>query len=303
MRIEKDILRVLTYFDIFNYPLEAAEIRQFLPRQIDSLQFTNALDQLCTTQQAYRINEYFALKNDPAIVMKRKKDNARAEQLLRTASNISSFLYQFPFVRAVGISGSLSKKVADENADIDFFIITKANKLWLSRTFMHLFKKLTFLVGRQHWFCMNYYIDEDFLQIPEKNVFTATEIVTLLPVCGNGTLKKFFDANEWATMQFPNFPLSANSLRPSGHGIVKRCIEAMFDNRAGEWLDNYLMRLTSKRWAVKEERGDRNIKGNRMGLRVGKHFSKPNPVYFQQKVLFEYERRVKLIEADLLATG
>ena len=62
MRIEKDILRVLTYFDIFNYPLEAAEIRQFLPRQIDSLQFTNALDQLCTTQQAYRINEYFALK-------------------------------------------------------------------------------------------------------------------------------------------------------------------------------------------------------------------------------------------------
>jgi hypothetical protein len=93
-------------------------------------------------------------------------------------------LYRFPFVRGIGISGSLSKNYADEDADIDFFIITSRNHLWIARTFLHGLKKLSFLVGKQDWYCMNYFIDEEALVIAEKNIFTATEVVTLKPVCG-----------------------------------------------------------------------------------------------------------------------
>src|SRR6202022_4223033 len=92
-------------------------------------------------------------------------------------------------------------------SDIDFFIITKANRLWIARTLMHLFKKLTFLTGHQGWYCMNYYVDEEALQIEEKNIFTATELITLLPVCGNGTMEEFFRANNWASSYFPNYAI------------------------------------------------------------------------------------------------
>jgi hypothetical protein len=51
----------------------------------------------------------------------------------------------------------------------------------------------------------------------------------------------------------------------------------------GESLDNYLMNLTTKRWQEKEAAQMLNIKGNRMGLRTGKHFSKPNPVFFHRR--------------------
>ena len=34
---------------------------------------------------------------------------------------------------------------------------------------------------------MNYYIDEEALQISDKNIYTAVEVVTLVPVCGNGS--------------------------------------------------------------------------------------------------------------------
>jgi hypothetical protein len=164
---------------------------------------------------------------------------------------------------------------------------------------MHLFKKFTFIFGRQHWFCMNYYVDEDALVIQEKNIFTATEVVTLLPVCGNNTLKRFFKANDWAQMYFPNYELHASSYKKGNHSFLKVFTESLLDNRFGDWLDNYLARLTSGRWLKKERDGRRNSKGNHMGLRSGKHFARPNPAFLQQRILLLYESKLK--ELDVVA--
>ena len=53
----------------------------------------------------------------------------------------ASIIAAFPFVRAVGISGSLSKQYADENSDIDYFIITAANRLWIAKNLPAYFQK------------------------------------------------------------------------------------------------------------------------------------------------------------------
>ena len=105
--------------------------------------------------------------------------------------------------KAVAVSGSLSKYFADEKADIDFFIITSANRLWIARTFMHFLKKISYIAGKQHWFCMNYYVDEMGMNIQEKNIFTAMEISTLLPMQGTNHFKNFIAANAWINNYFP----------------------------------------------------------------------------------------------------
>src|SRR4029453_8923510 len=87
----------------------------------------------------------------------------------------------FPYVRCVCISGSLSKKYFDDTTDIDFFVITKPGRLWVCRTFLILFKKL-FLLNSKKYFCINYFIDSDNLEIPDQNIFTATELTTLIPM-------------------------------------------------------------------------------------------------------------------------
>jgi hypothetical protein len=158
---------------------------------------------------------------------------------------------------------------------------------------MHFYKKLTFLTGRQHWYCMNYYIDEEALRIEEENIFTATELITLLPVCGNGTMDRFFETNNWTTIYFPNQPGIKHSHFASRSSWLKKSIEWIFNNRLGNALDNYFMRLTSNRWTTKEKQQRVNVNGNRMGLCTGKHFSKPNPVYFQKKVLEALNSRLK----------
>src|SRR5690606_20254909 len=112
---------------------------------------------------------FYALKQNPSIFFTRLRGNAFADTLIPKAERIGHFLSAFPFVRFLGISGSFSKRFTDENTDFDFFIITAADRLWIARTLMHLFKKLTFLFNKQDQFCMNYYIDATHLKIEDQN--------------------------------------------------------------------------------------------------------------------------------------
>ena len=293
MEFSNSILKVLVYFDLFEYPLSIEEIHFFLDKKIPERQLHTDLAELTKNRFVFNIDGFYSLRNDYRFAEKRMLGNKQAQPLLIKANKISRFLFQFPFVRGIGISGSLSKNMADEDADIDYFIITKANRLWIARTIMHFFKKLTFITGHQHWYCMNYFIDEEQLQIEEKNIFIATELITLKPVCGNETIKKFFQANDWTKTYFPNHSFKiSDSLTTVPTNKLKRLIEQIFNNHPGNLLDNYLMRLTSKRWKLKEEKQILNIKGNRMGLKTSKHYCKPNPAFFHEKLLARYNSRL-----------
>lgn len=291
--LQDSIVRVLAYFDMFAYPVSIEEIRFFLDKKADHDLLPEAIRQLLQEKHIFRYDQFYSLRDDSSLAGKRIKDNQRAAAMMATARKIAVFLYRFPYVRGVGISGSLSKNVASERADIDFFIITKSNRLWIARTLMHLFKKLSFLVGKQHWYCMNYFIDEEALQIEEKNIFTAMELITMIPVSGNGTMQKFFSANEWATFYYPSYAgKAASSKTTAPHSWLKSLIEKLFDNKTGNSIDDYLMRLTTKRWTQKEQEERLNIEGRRMGLRTGKHFSKPNPAFLQHTLLSLYKNKL-----------
>lgn len=296
---EKSILKVLVYFDIFEYPLTLKEIKDFLDKEINDEELKLTLEKLIQAGYIWLHDSLYSLQNNYALVDRRRNGNRKANQLLAKANEITKLLYNFPYVRAVAISGSLSKNFADENADIDYFIITKANRLWIARTLMHLFKKLPFLKGRKQFYCMNYYVDEVQLQIEEKNIYTATELVTLIPMAGNGSMKKFFESNLWALSYFPNkyIPDLKNIFAKANW--VKKTGEFVFNNRWGNCLDNYLMKLTTRRWKIKEVEKRLNTKGERMGLKTSKHCSKPTPIFFHDSFLKKYEKRMLEIDKKL----
>ena len=294
VQYEQSIIKALAYFDIFNYPLTLDEIHQFLDQPVLKDDVLLTLQHLVDDNRVFRMGSFYSLQQDPSLRARRTNGNNKAGVLLTTGYKVGEFLFQFPFVRGIGISGSLSKNFADQDTDIDFFIITRANRLWIARTLMHLFKKLTFITGHQHFYCMNYYIDEEALCIDEQNIFTATELITLKPVCGNGTMNRFYDQNNWAGNYFPNQPVSKESIVLAKSGWFKRMVEWLLDNKAGNSLDNWLMRVTTRRWLTKEQLQKTNSHGIRMGLHTGKHFSKPNPAFFQRKVLDALNKKLQV---------
>lgn len=292
MCVKKDILATLSYFDIFDYPLTQTEIAQFLKADYSHEEFSEDLRILTMENWIYKFDEFYMLHNNYSLVQKRRRGNARAKTMLKTAENIAAFLSTFPFVKGVAVSGSLSKNFADENSDIDFFIITEKNKLWLARTFMHCFKKIAILQKKQDLFCMNYYIDEKMLQIKEKNIYTATEIVTLLPLRGIEVFKDFFVENAWSKTFLPNHSLRISYVEETKSPVLKKAIEFILRNPAGNLLDSFLMKLSVFQWNKKTRSGKLNKRGVLMSLDASKHHAKPNPLLFQKKFMDVYEKKI-----------
>lgn len=291
--IKENILATLAYFDLFDYPLTSLEITLFLGRKSTATDVKRALAYLTAEGLVFCFGNFYTLNNDYQLIVRRNKGNTKAAELIKIAVKVSDLLIRFPYVRGIAVSGSLSKNYADEYSDIDLFIITAKNRLWIARTLMHAFKKLTFMVNKQDYFCMNYYIDEAQLEIAEKNIYTATEVVTLIPMQGDTMFEQFYAANEWTKHYLSNKIMRLSSAKTLKNPWPKQLIEALFNNRSGNLLDDILMKITGSRWHKKTANNQTNHKGIIMAMDTGKHYAKPSVNGFHEKLLKRYSERIK----------
>ena len=289
---EKSFLRTLLYFDIFNYPLTAEEVVCFSQEVVNSSphQF---LERLISQKLIFQFQDFYSLRNDLQLAIRRTKGNAHASKKMKTARRFSKLVSFFPFVRAVMLSGSISKNYMDEKSDIDYFIITEANRLWVVRAALAAFRRV-FLFNSHKNLCTNYFVDVQNLEIREKNIFTAIELCTTKPMIGRTAIEKFQTANEWAFSFFPNLRIE-NSAISSNDFFLKRIMEAIFTfkamNRFNDWLMNKSIAHWKRRYAHDVSPTDFEI-----AFRSTKGISKSHPQFFQKKVLTLYEQKIKDFE-------
>tara|TARA_R110000796_G_scaffold252640_2_gene389816 strand:- start:67178 stop:68125 length:948 start_codon:yes stop_codon:yes gene_type:complete len=293
-RIEWEVIRVLAYYQLFHHPLKASEITRFVNiTPLVTKDVDNALSTLLSLNVVFEFDGYFSLEDNSTLVDARLEGEIRAESLLKVANRMSKLIYSFPFVKAVFISGSLSKGVVPEHADIDYFIVTKRNKLWIARTLLVMFKRI-FLLGSKKFFCVNYFVDEDHMEIPDKNIFTATEIVTLIPMQGKSCCEAFLGSNHWYKDHFPNALLKKEEIGQMG--IIKRCsvsiLEPLFFNRLSDKFDKYLMKRTYKRWKTLYNEGYSD-KEFELAFRTHRGTSKNHDKNYQKRVLNCVEENMK----------
>jgi hypothetical protein len=193
-QVQKAILRTLLYFDLFSHPLNKQELFRMISVKTDWDEFEQSLSGLLELNLAGTEAGYFFIINGGSSIHERIKKLIRANRYHRISRFISGLIWLHPFVKAVLVSGSLSKSAFSKKDDIDFFVITEPGRLWLSRTALMLFKKI-FLLNSKKYFCLNYFIDAESLEIPDKNIFTATEIAFLIPLRNAELCGKFLSAN------------------------------------------------------------------------------------------------------------
>ena len=148
------------------------------------------------------------------------------------------------------------------------------------------------LQKKEDLFCMNYYIDEETLQIKEKNIYTATEIATLLPLRGIEAFKTFFAQNTWSRAFLPNHSLRISYVMETKNPFFKRAVELIFRNAIGNLIDDMLMKLSIYKWNRKTRIGKLNKRGSIMSMDASKHYAKPSPLTFQKKFMEAYEKKI-----------
>ena len=237
--------------------------------------------------------KYYSLNNDFSSVERRIGGNKLAENYLIKAKLITNFISQFPYIRCVLISGSLSKNYMDKNSDIDYFIITAPNRLWIARLFFILTQKIIFF-NNTKYLCFNYMIDTNAIELKDKSLFTATEIATVIPMYGGKYYLKFLRENQWIRQHYPNYPVHDVGNIPENNSWIKRLIEKCLNNQLGEWLDIYLMKTTEKRWQKNHEAKMFGKQGE--NLLINRHVAKAHFGGNFERILNLYEQKLKDFE-------
>src|SRR5579863_4084261 len=99
MHLRSSILKVLAYFDIFNYPLSIEDIRSFLDIEAEEYPIRSELETLIEEGRLYKTGPFYSLKPDPSLATKRTISHGRADALIPIAEKGARLLYQFPFVK------------------------------------------------------------------------------------------------------------------------------------------------------------------------------------------------------------
>lgn len=290
------ILASLAYFEVFSHPLNFREIMDFSRIPACTGDAVEAvLRRLIDGGFVHEKDGFYFLGDDPGVVASRVAANRMAQKRMRSAKFYSGVIARFPFVRAVFISGSLSKGVMDTEDDIDFFIVTEPGRLWVARMLLTLFKR-TFLLNSHRNFCLNYFIDTSHFAIPEQNIFTATEIGLILPMYNSNFYHRFLDENSWYRYYYPNLaPLENVGNMPEKP--VATIIEKILSGPSGNRLDDFCLRLTRSFLARKYQNMDPVRFDN--DLETSKGVSRHHPNRQQFKVLNRYIEILDGLESRL----
>lgn len=202
--LEQAIWRTVAYVDLFDYPLTAVEIHRYLAGVQASVNDV-AKTLIGSPGLVGLLNQkegYFYLTGRGEVVDVRRERRYRAQQLWPAAVRYGRLIAQLPFVRMVAVTGSLAMNNVAEEADIDYFLVTENGRLWLARALVIGVVRLA--ARRGIVLCPNYFVAESALTLPERNIYTAREIVQMVPLFGHAIYEKLRWHNCWASQFLPN---------------------------------------------------------------------------------------------------
>ena len=239
--VHQAILNTLIYADIFDYPLTSSEIHKWLIKgQSQGLSLTELIEK----NLIQKTKSYYHLPGRQNIVPLRLSRRHFSQLKLQKAKRIAKILSLIPSIRLITVTGALAMNNSDKNDDIDLMIITKNNRLWLTRLIVYLFfftffrqssrvpnhqrsaakrKTVRNLQQFKDKLCLNLWLDESALVIPKsrRNLYTAHEICQIKPLLDKkNTYQNFLSSNSWVKKYLPN------ATKLNGSELPAACSEA-----------------------------------------------------------------------------
>ncbi len=214
--VEKAIIKTLSFFDLFSYPLTKEEIFSYLWQVKSEQDFVSkVLIELLDKKVVEEKNGYYFLLGREGNCEIRKNSLLESEAKLKIAHKAVKKINAVPFVKAIFVCNSVAFGLAKKDSDIDLLIVTTKKRLWLVRFFTNLILLLFGLrVGKnkaKSRICLSFYLNEDdlnlqnILVIPE-DIYLVYWLVTLLPIFDNDKIKeKIIKSNSWINKFVPNF--------------------------------------------------------------------------------------------------
>ncbi|MEM8858269.1 MAG: radical SAM protein [Chloroflexota bacterium] len=235
------ILQTVSYAGIFSHPLTVRELHRYLiglkltaEELDDEIIRMLALGSLIQQTQ----QRWTTLPGNEKLFGIRAEREERSRRLWPLARHYGRLVGRLPFVRMVAVTGSLAVNNPDPKADIDLFIITEPDRLWLTRLMTVGIVKLAARQGVH--LCPNYFITTKNLTIETRNLYTAREICQMVPLSGHDVYHQFRLANHWTTGFLPNstLPSTVQGELSSGARVGEYFLSGPLGDRLEQWEMN-----------------------------------------------------------------
>lgn len=286
-QLEQAIWRTVAYVDLFDYPLTAVEIHRYLdsvPATASEVAKKLADSPVLADHLSHR-DGFFCLPEREEIIEIRRERRRHAQQLWPEAVRYGRIIAQLPFVRMVAVTGSLAMNNVGDDADIDYFIVTLNGRLWLTRALVIGIVRLA--ARRGIILCPNYFVAESALTLPERNIYTAREIVQMVPLFGYPMYARLREHNCWASQFMPNAagPPLVQIPEPDPARWPQSLAELPLRTPLGTWLEQW-----EQHRKIEKLQAQQNGSGESYFTAV---MCKGHSQAHQQRTLTAYQRRLQ----------
>jgi hypothetical protein len=243
---DRAILRTLAYASLFQFPPTLPELhRSLMDVPLSEAELAERLRRPPLSRSLRLQGGLVVLRGREDWLALRRERAERTVRLLEAHRAALERIARFPFVRLVALSGSCAHGNAADG-DVDVFLIGKAGRAWVVT--LALFA-LCRAMGVRRTLCLNYVVDEEALALPERDLFTAAEIVGMRPLAGGAAYRRFVRANAWAAVRFPNFFASFEAFATGAGAAGSPRLEALLDRGPAPLLESFARRVLGARLA------------------------------------------------------
>lgn len=224
------VLATLSYSAIFSFPLTITEVYQRLLAPAGGLvvrektvqlgQVAEALEQLAAEGLVVSKQQYWFLVGSSAEPIQRQGSAQHSRQKMQLVKDeLWPRLRWIPWLKAVGVTGSVSVQNASPDDDIDVIMVAKEGRLWLVRLMV-----LLAVAGsgrRRPWqaahsgrsvtntWCFNLWLSDSALAVPwsEQDVYSAYEVLQVKWLAGRAKAavqRDWYQANKWVASYVPH---------------------------------------------------------------------------------------------------
>ena len=223
--IKQSILKTIIFFDLFNYPLTDMEILRYLDLKCDYEDLKGELSNM--TDILENKNSMYFLKGRSEIYEIRMKRYNYADRKFRRAKLIAKIFKFIPWIKMIAIGNIIGSENLKDDSDIDFFIITEKNRIWISRLFTVFIIKVLNLRPQENnsrdKICLSFFISEEDLNLKRfmiKDDFKNQDsyflfwLADLFPIYNPHNLyEKLIDTNTWIYNSLPNWFILSSVLK------------------------------------------------------------------------------------------
>lgn len=221
--IKEAIFRVVSFFDIFDFPLTAFEIWKYLSLKAELLEVEENLEELVRSGKLISQNNFFCLNSREKIIETRLKRYNYAERKFKKAKTVSKIFKFIPWIKLVAVGNLIGTSNLRDEGDIDFFIIAQRNRLWLTRLFSTVLMKLAAQRptpgNEKDKICLSFYVSENNLNLENLSLnkedwYFIYWLINLEPIYDKGGVyEDFINNNAWVHLKVPNWKRNKKGTR------------------------------------------------------------------------------------------